>query len=141
MTVNGATMGVSWAEVSQMDGCDDDGVSCIENGRACTADPDLARRAFNAKITPASGLAEDPYDWPRNVFIANEALSSDGLENILAGVGYIDDVERESLMSVWQWFPALCAEKPLDSDLSYMENCRWEFVAITLMALSGEMEE
>jgi len=60
---------------------------------------------------------------------------------VLAGVGYNDDMDREGLATVWQWFPALCAEKPADSLLTYMEVCRWEFVAITLIALTGEMSE
>lgn len=29
----------------------------------------------------------------------------------------------------------------MDSEMSLMETCRWEFVAITLMALTGELEE
>lgn len=60
---------------------------------------------------------------------------------MLAGVGYDDVVDRESFATVWQWFPALCSEKPEDSDLTYMEVCRWEFVAVALAALAGEMEE
>jgi hypothetical protein len=116
-------------------------INCIFDGVPCTIDADLARRAFNSQITPSGNLAEDPTDWPRNVFISNEALSGSALETILAGAGYLDDVDREDLAAVWQWFPALCAEKPEDSTMSYMDTCRWEFVGVTLMALSGEMAE
>jgi hypothetical protein len=60
---------------------------------------------------------------------------------MLAGVGYDDEGDRESFATVWQWFPALCSEKPEDSELSYMDVCRWEFVGVALMALAGEQEE
>jgi hypothetical protein len=116
-------------------------INCVYDGVPCTIDAALARRAFNSQITPSTNLASDPSDWPRNVFIANEALSAESLETILAGAGYLDDVDRETLAAVWQWFPALCAEKPADSALSYMETCRWEFLAVTIMALSAELEE
>jgi hypothetical protein len=116
-------------------------INCVYDGVPCTIDAALARRAFNSKVTPSTNLASDPSDWPRNVFIANEALSAEALETILAGAEYLDDVDREDLAAVFQWFPALCAEKPSDSTLSYMETCRWEFLAITIMALSAELEE
>jgi hypothetical protein len=116
-------------------------ISCVYDGVPCTIDAALARRAFNSQITPSTNLASDPSDWPRNVFIANEALSAESLETLLAGAEYIDDVDRDTLAAVWQWFPALCAEKPSDSAMSYMETCRWEFLAVTIMALSAELDE
>jgi hypothetical protein len=123
-------------------GCNiEEAINCTEDGVPCTIDAALARRAFNSQVTPAGNLPSDPADWPRNVFIANESLAAASLEDILAGAGYLDDVDREPLSSVWQWFPALCAEKPSDSTLSYMDVCRWEFVGLTLMALTSEMEE
>jgi hypothetical protein len=123
-------------------GCNiEEAVNCTEHGIPCTTDASLARRAFNSQVLPAGALPSDPVDWPRNVFIANESLAAASLEDILAGAGYLDEVDREALSSVWQWFPALCAEKPADSTMSYMDVCRWEFIGITLMALTSEMDE
>jgi len=125
------------------DNCEADGdyQNCLNDGVPCTSNPDLARRAFNSQVIPTGQLPEDPEDWPRNVYIADQSLPGEALETILAGVGYNDDVDREGLATIWQWFPALCAEKPEDSTMTYMELCKWEFVAITLMALTGEMTE
>jgi len=117
------------------------GTSWIDEGVPCTNDEDLWRRYQNSLVTPSGNLPADPADWPRNVMVANEALSAEALETMLAGVGYDDEADRESFATVWQWFPALCGEKPADSDLTYMDVCRWEFVAVALMALAGETEE
>lgn len=130
-----------WAEGDNCETLENGYQLCVNDGVPCTTDPDLARRAFNSQVIPTGQLPEDPSDWPRNVYIADQSLPGEALETVLAGVGYTDDIDREVLATVWQWFPALCAEKPESSTLTYMEICRWEFVAITLLALTGEMSE
>lgn len=130
-----------WAEGVNCDTDVDGYQHCVNDGVPCTTDPELARRAFNSQVIPTGQLPEDPSDWPRNVYIADQSLPGEALETVLAGVGYTDAIDREGLATVWQWFPALCAEKPESSTLTYMEICRWEFVAITLLALTGEMSE
>lgn len=51
------------------------GESYIEDGVACTENEDVWRRAMNLQVSVSGTLPEDPADWPRNVQIANEALS------------------------------------------------------------------
>lgn len=99
------------------------------------------RRLFNNLVEVDAYLDDDESWWPRNVQIANESLSGTTVEYILAGAGYNDETDRESIATAWLWFPAICSEKPEDSTVSMMDTCRWEFVAIVLMALSGEGDE
>lgn len=75
--------------------------SCAKDGIPCTTDPELARRAFNAQVTPSGALPSDPTDWPRNVFIANDALNANALEDVLAGAGYTDEIDREGIAQVF----------------------------------------
>jgi len=74
---------------------------CLIEGVPCTSDPELARRAFNSQVIPTGQLADDPSDWPRNVYIADQSLPGEALEVVLAGVGYTDAVDREGLATVW----------------------------------------
>lgn len=117
------------------------GNSWAIEGVGCTEDPDVWRRAQNTVVEPAGSLPDDQWDWPRNVLIAQESLDGGAMEILLAGLGYNDDSDRNDLMSIFQWFPAVCAEKPEDSMLSYIEVCRWEFLYIVVLALANEMPE
>lgn len=119
----------------------DSGKSFTRDGVACTTDAELYRRYISTNVVPTGLIADDPDNWPRNVQIANDALPGAALEQILAAIPYDDAGDREDFQMVWQWFPAICSEKPADSTMTYMDNCRWEFVAVTLIALTAEMEE
>lgn len=99
------------------------------------------RVAYNVAIVPDAYLDEEEEWWPRNVRVAHESLPGSVMENILAGIPYDDDRDREDFATVWLWFPAVCSEKPEDGDLTLMDACRWEFIAVVLMALAGEGSE
>ena len=75
--------------------------NCAKDGVPCTTNPELARRAFNSQVTPSGALPSDPTDWPRNVFIANDALNANALEDVLAGAGYTDEIDREGIAQVF----------------------------------------
>lgn len=113
----------------------------IEDAIPCTRSNSIWRRAQAVQFTPVATLPEDPSDWPRNVKIANEALPGSILENIMAGIEYEDDRDRENFLNLWQWFPKICSEKPEDSEDSYMDICRQEFIGLMVLALTSEQME
>ena len=104
----------------------------------CSEDPEFQRKAAAAKLTPRSGLPKYRRTFPRNVKIIDQALNGDVLEELLAGIEYKDQKDRDNMLKLFSWFPSFCNEKSSTSVRSMKEHCQKELVNLILFGIMSE---